>query len=145
MAASTPTWAEHALATLQGPGHRRGGARQAVIELLSHQHCAMSALEIEEELRRDGSEVSRASIYRALEQLEELGLLRRVEVSKGTASYEPADPGGHHHHHIVCEQCGKVVPFEDPALEKAISAVEQKSSMAISAHEVTLRGHCPTC
>lgn len=136
---------EHALARLREAGYRRGGARLAVIELLEAQSCALSALEIEDRLRAEGQSIGRASIYRALEQLEELELVRRVEVSKGIASYEPADPTGHHHHHIVCDDCGKVVPFVDPLLEQALSAVERESGFRISDHEVTLRGHCQNC
>lgn len=138
-------WRDHASERLRRAGYRSGGARKAVIELLASQSCALSALEVEEELRDRGESVGRASIYRALEQLEELELVRRVEVTKGTASYEPADPAGHHHHHIVCERCGKVVPFEDSQLEEAITAVERASDFHISAHEVTLRGHCESC
>lgn len=145
MATETANWSHHALEALRAAGYRRGGARQAVIDLLQAQSCALSALEIEEELKAEGQAIGRASIYRALEQLEELGLVHRIEVSKGIASYEPADPTGHHHHHIVCDECGKVVPFEDPQLEQAIHAVERQSGFKISGHEVTLRGHCENC
>lgn len=139
------SWAEHALSRLQEAGLRRGGARVAVIELLAEQPCAMNALEIEDELRKAGESVARASIYRALEQLEDLGLIRRVEVGKGTASYEPVDPEGHHHHHFVCNRCGRVFPFEDRELERAISKVERNSAFAGTEHEVTIRGSCPSC
>lgn len=145
IATTSTTWAGHALDRLREAGYRRGGARLAVIELLEAQDCALSALEIEDALRAEGQMIGRASIYRALEQLEELGLLRRVEVSKGVASYEPVDPTGRHHHHIVCDRCGRVVPFEDPQLERAIHAVERESGFKISNHEVTLRGTCSNC
>lgn len=145
MPTETETWREHALARLREAGYRRGEARLAVIDLLESQSCALSALEIEDRLRSAGLAIGRASIYRALEQLEELDLLHRVEVTKGIASYEPADPAGRHHHHIVCDECGKVVPFEDPLLEQALHAVERESGFKISGHEVTLRGHCQTC
>jgi len=145
MATENLSWSDHALTTLERAGHRKGGARLAVIGLLETQSCALNALEIEEGLKSSGVKVGRASIYRALEQLEELGLLRRLDVSKGTASYERIDPEGHHHHHIVCDECGKVVPFEDPKLELAISAVERSSDFDISGHEVILRGQCANC
>ncbi len=144
MSTSTGTWAEEAEGRLREAGFRRGGARLAVIELLEEQTCALNALEIEDALKARGNAVGRASIYRALDQLEELGLLRRLEVSKGTTSYEPVGPAGHHHH-IVCDDCGKVVPFEDPKLEKVISALETDTDFTILEHEVTLRGHCKDC
>ena len=55
------------------------------------------------------------------------------------------DVGGHHHHHIVCEQCGRVVAFEDEGLEKAILALAERPDFDVSSHDVTLRGECGTC
>ena len=46
------SWAEHALETLQGAGLRRGGARTAVVEALAGHDCAVTALELDDELRR---------------------------------------------------------------------------------------------
>ena len=77
------TWAEHALAMLGEAGYRRGGARTAVVEALARHDCAVTALALEEELRRRKVHVGRASIYRALEVLEELGLVQRFEVERG--------------------------------------------------------------
>ena len=63
-------WSEHALERLSGAGYRRGGARQAVIELLDQQPCALTVLDIEDRLRGgDGRSVGRASIYRAVDEL----------------------------------------------------------------------------
>ena len=143
--ADHPDWVEHVLGALALAGYRKGGAREAVVECLSRQSCAVTALQIEHELRTDGVAVGRASVYRALEQLERLELIHRLEVGTGTASYELAQPGGEHHHHMVCANCGKVVPFEDPALERAIVRVAGKVSFDVSEHDVVLRGRCPPC
>src|SRR6476646_10275100 len=124
-------WAEHALASLQEAGYRRGGARTAVVEALAGHDCAVTALDLDEELRRRRPAVARASVYRALEQLEQLGLVQRIEVSRGTAGYERIDPAGHHHHHAICRDCGRVVPFEDPSLEKAIEGLTDRMQFAI--------------
>src|SRR3954465_8993067 len=90
-------WCEHALDRLSGAGYRRGGARQAVIELLDEQRCALSALDIEDQLRANaGRRVGRASIYRVLDELVSLDLLTRVDVGDGVARYEPPRPAHHH-------------------------------------------------
>ena len=97
---------------LSAAGYRRGGARQVVIELLDEQACALSALDIEDALRaREGRQVGRASIYRALDELVTLDLLSRVEIGDGVARYEPQRPHDDaHHHHLVCDGCGKLDP-----------------------------------
>jgi Fur family ferric uptake transcriptional regulator len=142
---SQTSWAEHALATLQEAGYRRGGARTAVVEALAGHDCAVTALDLDAELTRRKPPVGRASIYRALEQLEQLDLLRRFELARGIAAYERVESSGHHHHHAVCSRCGRLEPFEDPGLERAISRVAGQVSVDVAEHEVVLRGLCKRC
>jgi Fur family ferric uptake transcriptional regulator len=134
-------WGERALAALSKAGFRSGGGRRQVVDLLGGQGCALTALEIDRRLPG----VGRATVYRALEQLEGLGLIQRVDLGADAAGYERVDPGGHHHHHIVCEQCGRVVAFEDDGLEQAIVALAERPDFKVSRHEVTLRGECARC
>jgi Fur family ferric uptake transcriptional regulator len=138
-------WAEHALNALQEAGYRHGGARTAVVEALAGHDCAVTALDLDEELRRRKPAVARASVYRALEQLEALGLVQRIEVARGTAGYERVEPGGHHHHHAICRRCGRMVPFEDPSLERAIAKLSDEISFDVTDHDVVLRGRCERC
>ena len=134
-------WVGAAFSSLRDAGYRTGGARSQVVELLGSEDCALTALEIDRRLES----VGRASVYRTLEQLEGLRLVQRVDLGGEAAGYERATPGGHHHHHIVCERCGKVVPFEDPALERAIKRVSHRASFDVAEHDVTLRGTCAGC
>jgi Fur family ferric uptake transcriptional regulator len=146
MASTTESsWREHTLATLAQQGYRRGGARNAVVELLAGQDCALTAQEIDDRLRADGRAVGRASVYRILEMLNELKLVARIDVGQGVARYEPLQPGGDHHHHLVCDRCGRIAPFEDPALEQAIERVSRRLSFVVDDHDVVLRGACGDC
>jgi Fur family ferric uptake transcriptional regulator len=138
-------WVEDALAALQHAGYQKGGARSAVIEALAGHDCAVTALELEEDLRDREVAVARASIYRTLDQLEALRLVHRVEVGRGRASYERAERRGEHHHHMVCERCGRVTPFEDGSLERAIRRVSDGATFDVKEHEIVLRGLCPRC
>ncbi len=143
--AADTSWAEHAQSLLDEAGHRRGGARAAVVEALARHDCAVTALELEQELRRRNSRVGRASIYRALELLEGEGLVQRFEAERGIASYERVDPSGHHHHHAICSRCGRMVPFEDRGLERAIVEVCNQVPFDVAEHDVVLRGLCDRC
>jgi Fur family transcriptional regulator, ferric uptake regulator len=138
-------WIEHASKALADAGYQKGAARKAVVEFLGRQGCALTALEIESELRRTKQPPGRASIYRTLEQLEQLSLVHRLDLGTGTASYEPAWPGGEHHHHLVCDRCGRVVPFQDQRLERAIMGLSRRSRFDVSGHDVTLHGLCRRC
>lgn len=139
------TWSEHVHAVLASAGLKRGGARERVIELLAGQPCALSAVEIEEALTSSGRRTARASIYRVLELLAEHGLVERVAVGDGQARFERQHPSGAHHHHLVCDQCGRLVAFDDPGLEHAIDRLSDRLGVRVVHHDVLLRGACEEC
>lgn len=143
--ATSRDWAQHASDRLAAAGFRRGGARAAVIDVLAAEGCAISALDIDARLQGYGRRVGRASVYRALEQLSELGLVHKLELGADTTQYERANPGGEHHHHMVCDDCGKVLPFEDDELERAVTRVTGGARFEIRDHEVVLHGACEDC
>ena len=132
-------WVQHSSAILRGAGLRTSAGRSAVVELLGRQSCLLTAQEIADRLREEGSAGSTATVYRALETLHELGLVRRFD-SEGIARYEPVDPSGDHHHHLVLEDSGDVVPFDDAELERAIAGIGQRLGLVVTSHEVILRG-----
>jgi Fur family transcriptional regulator, ferric uptake regulator len=138
-------WAKLARAALEQGGHRTGGARAAVIELLAAEACCLSAQEIVDRLRGRGRPVGTASVYRALDLLGRAGVVARVEVGGGGARYEAIEPGGDHHHHLICDSCGEITPFSDPALERAIDRLGGRVRHRVRGHDVVLRGDCPRC
>jgi Fur family transcriptional regulator, ferric uptake regulator len=116
-----------------------------VLDLMAKQDCCASAQEIHDNLRRSDRSVGIASVYRVLEVLSDLGLVQRVDVGDGIARFESASPGGDHHHHVVCDDCGKVEPFSDSSLERAIESASDRVGYRVDAHEVVLHGECGDC
>jgi Fur family ferric uptake transcriptional regulator len=140
------SWIDGAEAKLAASGRKRGGARRAVLELLGGEACALSALEIEDALRGSPARpVSRASVYRILDELERLDLVQRVEIGQAMVRYERVCGQDEHHHHLVCDECGVVIPFSDSALEKAIRSLSARVPMAVSEHEIVIHGACRDC
>ncbi len=138
-------WPESALSGLRSAGLRRGGARRAVVDYLARQECCRSAQEIHDGIRSSGGEAGVASVYRALDTLVELDLVQRVDIGDGVARFEPAHDGPHHHHHLVCDDCGKVEPFTDAALERALERAAGRLGYELEQHDVVLRGACDDC
>ena len=145
MAPHRKTWTKDALDSLSVAGYRRGGARSAVVELLGRQNCCLSAQEIFDGLRRARRPVGIASVYRALEVLVDLRLVKRVDAGDGVSRFEPAPVDGDHHHHLVCRDCGKVEAFTDPRLERAIDRLAGGLGYSVDEHEVVLTGACADC
>ena len=138
-------WESSAREQLSAAGHRAGGARDAVIELLGQQQCCLSAYEISDRLHDQGGDAGIASIYRALGLLHELGLVQRVEFGEGPARFEPVSPEGEHHHHAVCETCGRVTAFEDEHLERQLEQLAGRLEHSMSGHDIVIRGDCAKC
>ena len=172
--AHTEAWVERAEVVLAAAGHKRGGARRALLALLDAQECALTAVEIEDALRARGARaggarsggaraggagrppaspalpptgrpVSRASVYRILDELEQLGLVQRVETGQAMVRYERVCEREHHHHHLVCDECGVVMPFSDAGLERAIETLSERVPLDVSEHEIVLHGACRDC
>jgi len=137
-------WASAAQEVLAQNGHHAGQARRSLLELLDSQPCALSAIEIEQQLRAGRRPVARASIYRILDELERLHLVQRVQVGGDMARYEPVR-SGEGHHHLVCDSCGTVTPFTDEGLEDAIRKLSRRLPMQVDEHEIVLRGACEVC
>jgi Fur family ferric uptake transcriptional regulator len=132
-------WLARAHAELSSAGRRSGAARTAVIELLAREgQCLLSAQKILDLLRAE-RRTSGASVYRALEELHDLGLLRRLDASGGVARFEIVAPG-RRHHHFVDDSSGSVRPFVDDGLERAIEDAAARLGVVLSGHDVVLRG-----
>jgi Fur family transcriptional regulator, ferric uptake regulator len=138
-------WASHVRGVLHDAGYRSGGAREAVVTLLGGQNCCLSAQEIFDRLRGEKRPVGIASVYRALDTLAELRLVKRIDAGDGISRYEPLRPDGDHHHHLVCRDCGKVEAFTDPRLERAIDRAAGSSGYTVDEHEIVLTGACAEC
>ena len=138
-------WSDRARLALGAGGHRAGGAREAVVELLSRQDCCLSAQEISDRIRSEGGGVGLASVYRTLDLLHGMGLVQRVDVGEGGLRYEPVVPGGEHHHHAVCDTCGRVTAFEDERLEQQLERLAGRLHHSMSGHDIVIHGDCPRC
>lgn len=134
------SWAEQAIKRLDEAGYRSGSSRRQVVHLLARERCAVTAVEIDHRLQS----VGRASVYRTLDQLEQLHLIQRVAIGRDATGYERIDRE-QHHHHLVCETCGTLSPFADKPLERAIEAIVRHADFEVSTHDVVLRGRCGRC
>lgn len=120
-----------AIEKLKQAGFRITAPRKAVIEVLEKNHEPQSAQEIHAKLQN----VNLVSVYRALEVLEELGVVQR-EVAQGVSMFYLAEKP---HHHIKCRKCGKVecVPCEHSF--KSIKGFKEIH------HQLALTGICRKC
>jgi Fur family ferric uptake transcriptional regulator len=129
---------------LAGRSLRLTPARAAIVEaaLARRGHFPIEALVAD--LRRRGIRGSKATVYRALPLLTEAGILQEAVVTGETRSYEAA-AGVRHHDHLLCRGCGRVVEFQDRAIEALQRAVAARHRFALEGHHLQLVGRCAAC
>jgi Fur family ferric uptake transcriptional regulator len=103
----------------------------------------VSAEELYAEVKQVNPHVGYATIYRTLKLLKECGLLSERHFDEGQARYEVA--GGHHHDHFICESCGRIIEFEDDAIERLQETVAGKLGVTLIRHKLELYGLCAGC
>ena len=113
---------------LQQNGHRLTAARQAILEVLLASGGHISADQLAEMVRNQAPQVGRMTVYRTLELLSELGVIRPVYQGTGAAHYILMEDG--HHHHLVCAGCDCVIEFEDCVLAEIEELVSGRFNKA---------------
>jgi len=116
-------------------------AHFAAEDLLSSLTSAADASSLPEDCEE---RASRATVYRMLPLLVEVGALREIMPFRKRKRYELVHPAKHHEH-FVCQQCGAVIEFYDAALEDAIEASARKRGFDMRRHSVEILGICPAC
>jgi Fur family ferric uptake transcriptional regulator len=88
----------------------------------------------------DGVDVT--TVYRTLELLEELGLVRHTHLGHGAPAYRPA---GDDHIHVVCHSCGAVVDAPSGLVDPLATRLDDELGFAVDTAHFTVFGRCSTC
>lgn len=125
---------------LRHRGWRLTAQRRVIAEAMTGEHVHMTADEVLERARQALPEVSRATVYNALNEMVSLGEVLELAHVDGRKRYDPN--AAERHHHLLCVGCGRLldVHADDPHL-----AAEQYHGFEVLDVEVTFRGRCPDC
>jgi Fur family ferric uptake transcriptional regulator len=86
----------------------------------------------------------RASVYRAIELFERMGVVQRLSTG-WKYKLELTDKFAEHHHHLTCVQCGRTTPMSETELEQTISRLAATHNFKPSAHQIEIQGLCTKC
>ncbi|MCW5863387.1 MAG: transcriptional repressor [Anaerolineae bacterium] len=128
---------------LRARGYRLTAARQAILAALAAagEHPTADALAAAVHQAAPG--VGRMTVYRTLDLLCDLGLLRPVYQGTGAAHYVLLLDG--HHHHLVCSRCRRVIEFDDCALGELAETVARRYGFVVEGHLLEFYGRCAEC
>jgi Fur family transcriptional regulator, ferric uptake regulator len=130
--------------SLERRGLKYTPERREILKAIMSAHSHFDADWLFFEMHKSGAKASRATIYRSLTLLCEVGILR--EVFRGPhGSYYEHVYGHEHHEHMICLKCGKVLEFSSPRLE----ALQDKACHVIKFrpvhHHLQVFGYCKAC
>jgi Fur family peroxide stress response transcriptional regulator len=115
--------------------------RRLVLEILAARLDHPTADVIYQEAIRRMPDLSRTTIYRVLDTLVRIGVVR--EVHPGTAvRYESRTE---RHHHLICLSCDRVIDLTDPALDRIPLPDRRRSGFVVEDYSVHFRGLCSDC
>jgi Fur family ferric uptake transcriptional regulator len=132
--------AEWMLRRLDEDGIRLTGRRDLVVRAIANKPGSFTPEALVDELRPHG--IGRATVYRALEVLERLGVLTRVHLGACHA-FTVCDEG--HHHHLLCSSCHAVVPVDASAIEQEIQNLATRLQFRVETHTLEFAGRCADC
>lgn len=134
---------EDVAAAIRASGRRLSAARRMILEELFAADAPVSAERIAERLADRGTAFDLTSIYRNLERLETMGVVRHVHFGHGPGLYSLLGQG--ECEYLVCERCGKVVSVEPRQLDQAREAVRRRFGYEVRFSHFPLIGLCPAC
>ncbi|MEZ4599699.1 MAG: Fur family transcriptional regulator [Syntrophotaleaceae bacterium] len=116
--------------------------RRAVLAALSRRKDHPTADQLYEELHMELKGLSRTTVYRVLDALVGIGLVRRVTSLEAKARFD-ADTS--RHHHLICINCGSVSDIHDPALNMLALRPDQSGDFRFLDYTITFTGICSDC
>jgi Fur family transcriptional regulator, ferric uptake regulator len=114
-----------------------------MVRYIFSKHNHFDADTLWEEMRQEGFNVSRATVYRTLSKLVDAGLLRCLEA--GPRKIYEHEYGYPQHEHLQCSMCGAMIEFKEPRLEAIIRDVCRTQNFQASGHHFLIRGVCSDC
>jgi Fur family ferric uptake transcriptional regulator len=124
-------------------GHKLTQPRSAILHVMLDSVCPLSPAEIQTRGQDLCTELGLVTVYRTLELLTQIGLVRPVHLADGCHGYALATPG--HTHHVVCERCHTVVEITGCELGGFLDQVAAHTGYAITGHWLEISGLCEEC
>ena len=86
--------------------------------------------------------ISRTTVYRSLDKLADMGLIRRLHHAGASSRF---DGRTHRHHHLICKVCSKVIDLEDQKLDRTRVSHVSNKGFDVEDFSIHLIGTCSEC
>lgn len=143
---------EHSLSMADGALHTKlrqesrkvTGPRRAILRVMGKKGQPLTNKEIFQSLPKGNCDL--ATVYRSVQMLERLGMVKRFHFGDGAARYALIEAEhGTHCHHLVCTQCTRIVEIGECIVRELEERVVSRSKFKAVTHRLEFFGVCPDC
>ena len=127
------------MAVLEDRGYRSTNSRRSIVHILEEKGSGFTA----EEIGRELPSVGRATVFRTLKLLLEIGVICRLNLPDGAPRYTLSRV--EHHHHTVCVVCGNVGEFRAATIERMMRSLSNEIPGDVVGHRIELYITCDLC
>ena len=118
--------------------------RRTVLKIFLESKDHVSVEELYNTVLKTEPKIGLATVYRTLALLTKSGLALEMDFGDGQKRYESSYKSVHHDH-MVCTECGKILEFNHPLIEKYQEEVAMQKNFKITSHKLDLFGLCQDC
>jgi Fur family transcriptional regulator, ferric uptake regulator len=129
-------------AKLRGSGYRLTPQRELILDAVDTLGHATPD-EVLAEVRKTSSALNISTVYRTLEVLEQLGLVRHAHLSDRAPTYHSVRD--HEHFHLVCRNCHTVISVDPDVLEPTLDRLREEFAFEADVGHLTVFGRCTDC
>jgi Fur family ferric uptake transcriptional regulator len=128
---------------LRTKGIRLTAQRQLVLRrAVAYLH--FTSEELVRDVRAIDPSVARGTVYRTLVLLHRAGIVEKHDFRYGPPNYEVTFAKAHHDH-LMCVQCGEIIEFQEPRVERIQNEVVRRFGYQLLSHTHKLYGLCRSC
>lgn len=127
--------------SLRSQGFRITPQRVAIVDYIINTDSHPSAEELYQTIKRKYPMVSLATVYKTLELLTKLGIVKELSFPDG-ARY---DANSETHINLVCMKCGRIEDVDEKSLEELELKIAKRSKYRIVSKRFELYGYCSQC
>jgi Fur family ferric uptake transcriptional regulator len=135
--------ADRILALLKSEGKRLTAKRALVYQVIQESESHLPAEEIYLRAKALNPNISLSTVYRTLNILKDLGLVRELHLDEEHHHYELVE--GSAHYHMICSQCGKIEEFKSELVDKLAEELEKKYGFETKSIHIDFVGLCADC
>jgi Fur family ferric uptake transcriptional regulator len=129
---------------VSGKGLKATKQREEILNIFLNSSGHKNLAQIYSQVAKVNPKIGYTTVYRTLKLLTRLGLAAQRKFADGETRYEPTSEKSHHDH-LICLDCGRIIEFEDEAIETLQNRIARHYRFKIFHHRMELYGQCAAC